>query len=218
MSESQKASFENLLQTDPNFRLDFEAYKMAIKSINTSSFRADVETVILQSNAKRPQQRNRYYWAMAAVISLVVASVYIFNLSQDRTPKFEDIYKPYPNVFKTRNSTNSRLTSALSLYEQGNYSEAAELLKTIKPQSDTVRFYHAMCYYSTNDIVKGNETLQTISKDSTIFETEIYWYLAIGLLATNESPNESVEYLNKIPRTSLKYEKAQQLIKSLTNQ
>lgn len=168
--------------------------------------------------------RQRVYWAAAAVITLTIVSyIWVFKTSTPDTSKlYEAYYQPYPSVFNPNvrgsDDTVSMEKKAMAAYNQGDYATAAKYFETIlkkdRDDQDITRLYLANCYLSTDSISAAKEILLNISAQSPVSD-QATWYLALAQLKLQDVEGASA-LLEKLKRDSVSYkDKATALLQEI---
>ncbi len=207
--EDERAVFEQKLQNDTSFKIEWEAYQKAVQVVNLMGLRAQLEN-LMEANQKPKQIVAHWYvWVpMAAAVVLMIGYFWPSQSASDRE-LFISYYKAYPNVITTR-STSNELTSALSEYSSQHYLEANQLLAAISPATDTVYFYRGLVNLSLS---KSDSAISNLSKitPGSVFQQQANWYLALAHLSKSDRLN-AISYLLKIKSSQFNFESAQKIL------
>ncbi|MEL7144745.1 MAG: hypothetical protein AAFO69_00145 [Bacteroidota bacterium] len=214
LSPEEVKIFEDRLDQDRELYDHFLAYREAVKSLKLSGFADVVEEVMLEQEQIKNKGSVSWPKIAAAVLLTIVGTVTILSLVQDDEVNFTALYRPYPNVLQERAASDNTLETALQFYQKGDYGQSIELLGSISPASDTVRFYLGLSYLSTEIFDDAIENLSAIDAVNSIFAQQINWYLGIGYLG-NQQPGEAVKSLQRIQPREYNYKKAQEVIRAL---
>lgn len=90
---------------------------------------------------------------------------------------------------------------AIKLYTVGDYQNALYLLKKLEkkyPESDTIHYYTAMCYYKLNQYDSSLKAFEILTNNpNSSFYDESQWYYALSLTKI-DNKQKAIDVLNKI--------------------
>lgn len=163
--------------------------------------------------------------AIAASIILLVGIASVLLLTEKKYTSqelFAEYYKPYENIFTTRevNRTEERVfTSAFEKYENGKYKEALidfEFLLEKEPNNEFLLFYAAISEIELGKINNAIKKLTKISKNiDGVFYQQAQWYLGLSYLKINEN-KQAREIFKSIIKNDMYYKTdAQEILSHL---
>ncbi len=208
LSPTERLAFEERVSNEAIFSEEValqRQIRQGLRSVGRSRILAQLEEVETRMSAYHPptqiialneRVRQRFYWAAAAVIVLLIP-IYLFLKSHPTHEKlFATYFVPYaPTVSQT--STQEPLSRALNLYRQKNYAQALPIFEEITGiLPDSVLFYKANVLLQLEKPADAISTLQKIDTHSAFYE-EAQWYLALAFLQ-NDQMAESKETLRRI--------------------
>lgn len=217
LTDEERASFEIRLTTDESFAYAFQLYKSSVKATKITAFMDDVKAVVEQKKSEgKNQSKNRIWLVVAASVSVIVMTYFIFFLpNYNKQLSFDELYKPYPNILQMRSDDTSKLNNALEYYSKGRYEEAFSKLSEISPKSDTVYFYMGLSTMSLQNFDEAIQDFSQININNSAFRNQLYWYQA--LIYLKKGDKEQVKNnLQRIDQKSRFYDQARQLIMQLS--
>ena len=137
--------------------------------------------------------RNRASLSIAATISLLVASVFVFRTSTTNPDSlFQNYFEPYENLNSALRDNQQEVDDialAYIAYEQENYEEAARLFENANSKNTellTHLFYQGNAYLAIGEAEKAIALFQIVSESNSILQDTAKWYLALSYLKAKE--------------------------------
>jgi len=166
--------------------------------------------------------RNRSTLSVAATISLLVASVFIFRTSTTNPDNlFQNYFEPYENLNSQLRDSQQEvddITLAYIAYEQEKYEEAARLFESANAKNTellTHLFYQGNAYLAIGEAEKAIALFQIVSESSSILQDTAKWYLALSYLKAKDL-EKCKELLDKISHANNGFSKrADDILKQL---
>ncbi|MFY7670129.1 tetratricopeptide repeat protein [Tenacibaculum sp. MEBiC06402] len=223
LSGEDLINFENSLQSNIEFKEDFEQYKEVHHSLENSfksekeleSFEKNLKNISTQYFNKETNQRSfRWIYSAAASIAILL-SVYLFYPSSEAT--YEE-YIEYPTVnFVTRGSEQKNLIDAQNAFNDKNFDKAIELLSKAlneDPTNTELKLYQGFSFIEINRFQEAETVLKPISEGNTSYKYTAIWYLALSNLK-QEKHSECKALLTQLPEEFTQFKKAQKLLQNL---
>lgn len=211
LSEDEKQVFDNLLETDDEFRAQFN-FERDLKRVIKDDKNQDLKMKLFEFEKEIENQipvknsTNRFrQWSIAASI-VVLFGLGIFGYNTFFGKEYGDLYntyfQEYPNtVFEiTRGeSVESLEREAFTAYELKDYMTAIENFDRISEpdKKNYLDFYIGLSYLNLNQLNKAETFLSKTIAENTDFMAEAHWYLAMTYLKMEEKQKAIVE-LNKL--------------------
>ncbi|MFX0558559.1 tetratricopeptide repeat protein [Maribacter sp. CXY002] len=229
LTEEGKKTFHQLLETDVEFKAQFEFendLKHVIKKGNNENLKQKLVGFEKEINAKdknKPSKWTFRNWSIAASIALLVGLGWIaYNTFSG--PDYNELYatnfEAYPNTVYTitrSDGDQSLERDAFAAYEASNYEKAVTAfleLKTVGRSTHT-DFYLAQSYMNLGKDQEAIEALKSTILNDTEFKAEAHWYLSLAYLKSKDEVNASATLKYLIENFDYKKEKAQTLLKEL---
>lgn len=230
LTPEQKRLFDDLLETDSEFKEQFDFEKdierviRAKESARLKHKLTGFEKEVSKDIPLRTLPRTNYRkWAIAATVALVVGLGWLgYNnfTGPDYTNLYNENFQQYPNTVYTISRSDSDETlerDAFVAYESGDFTNAADKFKTISKvnTSDYLDFYLGMSYLNLDQFEEAKAYFTNTINSKSEFVDEAYWYSA--LIALKEKDQEHAkEYLMKLIATDgYNQERAKQLLEKL---
>ncbi|MBQ4818834.1 hypothetical protein [Aquimarina sp. MMG016] len=229
LAPEEKDNFNRLLDTDPDFKNDFEI----IKDLNTVSgsldredlkkVMNDFETKIANNNTKIVSLYNYKKLLVAASIVLIVAigAFSIFNpFVTNPESLYAENFEPYRNVVtpivRGENSDNAEII-AFTSYESKNFETAASQLGELFSSTNKPHFL----LYQANSLMaldKTEEAIPLLEKhiefnDQLVLRSK--WYLALAYLKKDQKAKSVILLKDIVKAGSFKQSSAEALLKKL---
>jgi len=197
LSPSEQQAFDQRLVQEPAFSEEValqQQIREGLRATGRARILSQLETVENRMSAYHPPTqvirfderiRQRFYWAAAAAILLLIP-VYLLlksNISQEKL--FARYFEPYQTA---QPLSQDPLDRALQQYRDKNYAKALGILKSMEDQgdvSDSTLFYKANVHLQLDQPREAVASLQKIPASSTFYD-EAQWYLALAYLQNNE--------------------------------
>ena len=133
------------------------------------------------------RSRQRFYWAAAAAILLLIPAYLWLQANPANERLFAAYFVPYQQVASPA-AAQDPLSRALMQYRNKNYAQALPILERIMEQgnaSDSALFYKANVDLQLGRPWEAIDELQRIPAQSNLHQ-EAQWYLALAYLQANE--------------------------------
>lgn len=225
LTEEEKVLLSEKLQTDPDFKAEFEFQKnvkAAIKLEERKNLKAKLNAL---ENNRKPQKTkgSPVRWISIAASFLVFVSVgyWLFMSQNSNDSLYKNYYETFPNVEApvVRGSVSDDIKSkAFYAYDSKQYEEALRLFSEIyeKDKDDYALFYKGLALMELEqfpEAVKVFEGYQT--KPNSAFNSYVKWYLALSYLKTNET-EKSKSLVNELIKSENPFQsQAKELLRDL---
>lgn len=232
LGESQLASFEGELATNPGLARDVALYRgagEAIREKDIMSLRSALAHVREENGAggkkvkrgialPRPQ-RLAWYVAAASVVLLVGLAGLIKSRRQSTEKAYAQYYMPYngDGVFRSAPSGAQTLErGAMAHFNNGEYGRALELFRQVLGQdgdNPAINFYSGAVYQEREQYGEAIGSYEKVeSHGDNLFVEQARWYMALCYLKRDEK-EEALEGLRSIASAGGYYkEKAEGII------
>lgn len=220
--------FEFLLQTDKEFAEDYTLQKeirIALTNKDIHDLREQLNEISKNLEEKKQIARKRIPVLVctlsAAVIVLIIFSIFIFNKSYTNNELYEMYYEHYDAGTRTRGVEKTTMeiqTLALRTYDNHQYNEAIKIFNQI---TDTSQYFIPKEYFtglSYMELQKFNEAIkhfENITDKQNVFYENAIWYKGLCYLKTNQN-QKAVQQFRKLLRADSYYKKhAAELIEKM---
>lgn len=230
LTDVELQSFNNTLQTDEDFKQEFEIYK-ALDTSFASKFEnehAEVELkktlqqlgnqYIADSNISAPKPRVihflNYKKLMVAASIAILIGFFVFNNGQ---PTYADFNNHATLELVVRGDQNQTFLKAEQAFNAKNYQAALKeltVLSALNPNDVEIYFYRGICNLELDNIAEATSIFEHISKGTSSYSNNATWYLALTYLK-QENYTKCKQTLQLIPETAEVYAQAQKLLKKL---
>lgn len=224
LTPEQEIIFQNLLETDAEFKAQFEFekhLKKAIKSHENDRLKSKLQEIESEINLPKLSIFNYRNMAIAASIALLVGW---FGYNSLFDTNYNNLYNTnfsaYPNTVYTITRSDDEKSverKAFVAYETKNYIIAIEMFDAIpeSTKNSYVSFYKAQAYLGIENTENAKALFEQIVQENDGFVAESIWYLALIAIKDHEK-NQAKTYLeNLISNHTYNKEKAQKLLKDL---
>ena len=221
LSAEEKINFESQLQTDADFRKNFEIYqnltnflenkfspqtvdfKKNLKSISKKHFKTKKPKVV----AFKPWQ-----YAIAATVAVLVG-LFVF---QNINPSFDDYNNPEMATFVERGDVNENLKLAQDAFNTKNYKTAIPYFETVlkSTKSPEILYFYSVSLLEDNQFQKAETNLSELKSGTSIYKNKATWYLALSKLKQKDFKS-CKEILLTIPDDFEDYDQVQELLNDL---
>lgn len=245
LSEDEKKSFLERLNSDSNFKAKFELEKQLFDTLNDDSWsfvedqsdavndyvkllneddlinlKKSLATANFNNNANKlkPTKRLFYYLAAASIIVLIG-----FQLFFNQSVSNQELYNNYVALddlpsFVSRSDSNEDLANAQKLFEDKKYEDALTIFQSqLNENSDqsNVLIYQGLAQTELDKFDDAEATFNTLINSNLLDSEKGYWYKAL-LFIKIDRVEDAKQLLNKIINESLfNHEKAKQLLSEL---
>ena len=224
MTAEEKSEFENKLQTDDNFREQFQIYKETTQflelkfSKDAVDFKQNLKVIGSNHFGKPITKKSKVIslqskWFAVAAMLIVFMGVWYFN--QSGNPTFSD-YNNYNEAhFIERSDTNQNLVDAQTFFNAKEYKKASQSFAKIEDLTNPeLQLYYAISLIESDDYEKASVLLTNISQGNSVYKEEAIWYMAFSSLKQKDYKT-CKKQLELISQDSEKYNQAQKLLKEL---
>jgi len=233
LSAEEEKQFQNLLETDLEFKKQFdfekdlkrvvrEEEKAKLKS-KLQDFEKDIseEKPVIKLNDR--SKKRSFNWSIAASVAILFGLGWFgYNtmFGADYDDLYNSNYEEYPNTVYavTRGDTpQTMVRDAFAAYELGNYQEAIDKFNKIKSEDaiDYLDFYSGQAYLSLGQLENAQKSFKTVISSNSEFSPEALWYLALTSIKKKDKTN-AINYLSElVSKYDFKKEKAKELLKEL---
>lgn len=224
MTAEEQSEFENKLQTDDNFREQFQIYKETTQflelkfSKDAVDFKQNLKVIGSNHFGKPITKKSKVIslqskWFAVAAMLIVFMGVWYFN--QSGNPTFSD-YNNYNEAhFIERSDTNQNLVDAQTFFNAKEYKKASQSFAKIEDLTNPeLQLYYAISLIESDDYEKASVLLTNISQGNSVYKEEAIWYMALSSLKQKDYKT-CKKQLELISQDSEKYNQAQKLLKEL---
>ena len=224
MTAEEQSEFENKLQTDDNFREQFQIYKETTQFLELKfskkavDFKQNLKAIGSNHFGKPVSKKSKVIslqskWFAVAAMLVVFMGVWYFN--QSGNPTFSD-YNNYNEAhFIERSDNNQNLVDAQTFFNAKDYKKASQSFAKIEDLTNPeLQLYYAISLIETNDYTKASVLLTNISQGNSVYKEEAIWYMALSSLKQKDYKT-CKKQLELISQDSEKYNQAQKLLKEL---
>ena len=224
LTPSQEDLFNNLLESDAEFKAQFEFennLKQVIKAEETDALKAKLKSFENTISNTTETSNPWFNWRIAASIVLFLGAGWfgydaLFGVNYDKL--YHTNYKNYPNTVYTitrGDDNNSLEREAFVAYETEDYKLALEKFNAITTQQPYFNFYKAQSYLGLNNLDEAKTLFEKEILSESKFKAEAHWYLALINLK-QENKAEAVKYLKAlITKYNFKKDEAKALLNDL---
>lgn len=216
LTSEQNTDFEKQIQSDLEFKSLYEEIKLISENIKEVR-RSQVVEILDKFESKnfgnelRSNKKLVFNYKLAAVISLLISSIFVFYIFTNKSTENTFIaayFEPFPNqiIPTTRSIELPKEIKAKAYYQYdlGNYDKAVELLRQIPASEDDGA---SLLYLGISHLVLGSydnsiKNIQDYLTVSRPFKEQGQWYLFLAYVA-NDNNDLALELMNDIDASSL---------------
>lgn len=222
LSAEEKVMFDNLIQTNSEFKEQVEFEEKVKKSIfqqEHTHLKQQLQHVEKTISSKH--KRNTWYLVAASIVILL--SISILRNFNSATPKklFDTYYTVASNtshpIVRDTNVSDT-LTKAFIAYESKQYAQAQALFSTLyhTTNNSELLFYEGICYLEMGNTTLAIETFIKHKNFNDKLASKRNWYLALAYLKNN-NVSKAKNILKEITTSSTNYNytKAKDLLSKL---
>ncbi|WP_298143163.1 hypothetical protein [Flavobacterium sp.] len=223
LTDAERAAFDALLNTDADFRADFE-FQTQLKQAITANERQKLKKQLREiENNENQSNGNKQYWFVAALLIVFLAITLVFTLQQPSEQElYASYFQAYPNIIETNTRTanaNRITTRAFEAYENENYTRALQGFSNLSAADRALYgdFYRGMCFLALKQPENAIRLFNRAqSSKNTQLAKSALWYQALAYLQLNQADN-AVPLLKQIAldKNHPQYDLAQQLLAEL---
>lgn len=233
LTETEQATFNALLKSDPSFKEEVEFHrdvKRAITADEDEDFMemlCDFESEALVEESKifhtehKKKRTSPTKWLVAAALALLVGLTYFFTTNTTKSPEhlFSQNFTPYRNVTHpiTRGEAVDVKTKAFIAYAKGDYREAIPLFTELYTfgKEPYFLFYKANALIQMNRAEEAIPLLQEHLMTNDSLTDKSNWYLAMAYLQLEDSEKAELALKKVVETNAYNAEKAKQLLDAL---
>ncbi|AMC11539.1 hypothetical protein Lupro_09785 [Lutibacter profundi] len=230
LSASEIISFEEKLESDTNFKQEFEIYKTLNTSLSSKfeneeeeqKLRNTLSNLGLKYIKKEKLVKNKgkiislfnYKQLMVAASIALLIGLFIFK---DGNPVYRDFSNHNPLELVVRGENNTASIKAEEAFNSKNYEEAFKQLSILaskNPNDIEIQLYKGISLLELNKYKKAETIFNKISSGNSSFSNTAKWYKALGFLKQGKL-DECKKVLKTIPETAEEYKQAKKLLRKL---
>jgi len=232
LSEADKLSFENKLNTDSAFAERFqtyknlshylsdkfgnetesEAFKENLKSISSKYFVQKDEAISEEKSSKK--SFTFYKYAVAACAILMIG---VFTFNQFSNPTYND-FNTFDTVSLTvRGDNDALLKTAENAFNNRDFASAESALAQLMENDENnleLLYYRGIANIELNNFETSEDLLTELANGNSAYKNKAIWYLALSKLKQDDIL-DCVDILKTIPEEAEDYERAQKLLNKL---
>ena len=230
LTEIEKIAFEEKLQSDADFKQEFEIYK-ALETSLSSKFKNEEseqelrktltnlgtqfikEEVSTKKKSKVISLFNYKKLMVAASIALLIG----FFIFKNGNPVYSDFANHTNLEFTVRGDNNQTITNAETAFNAKNYKTAFAQLTVLEaqfPNDIEIQLYKGICLLEMDKFSQAETIFETISRGNSAFLTNATWYKALSYLK-QEQFEACKNTLKTIPESAEEYTQAKKLLRKL---
>ncbi|WP_223034173.1 tetratricopeptide repeat protein [Hanstruepera marina] len=210
LSKSEIIEFEKLLDSDHDFKEQFEFETQVKKAIFKQEHQKNKQFLVDVENEISHKSSNTKWYLVAASVVILISIGFLWNLNSSSPDKLFDSYytvasnTSHPIV--RSNTISDDQTSAFIAYESEAYEQAQILFDEAYKNSNNseLLFYEAICYLEIENTTKAIETFLKHQSLNDRLQEKSKWYLALAYLK-NEEPVKAKNLLEKITKSPSNY-------------
>lgn len=224
MPQAEKELFEKRLNSDNQFRENFNLYKETTAMLEnkfdskTIDFKENLKSISKTHFSEKEEDKSRvinfkpFYYAIAASVVLAFGTWFMMQ----GNPEYGDFNQHENAYFTERGSIIKNLRLAQNAFNEKNYKVAIENFEIVLKDYDKpeVRFFYGISLLEENRYSEAETNFTTIQQGTSIYKDKATWYLALSKLKQNQF-EECKNYIKQIPEDAEDYEKAQKLLSKL---
>lgn len=200
-----------------------DLYNTSKNLIELSGLKEDLKSIheeyIAEAESESPEPKSKnttWIWWTAAVAAMALLIAVFSGVLDDKSPQFEDYFKPYPDLLSMRGDEGS-MSQAMRYYTLQDYDGAIKEFNKLMSDSVTheVLFYQAIAALAIQRYELAETNLEKLLQASdNQYWQQTKWYLGLIYWQSGQV-EEAKEILSKIePREDL-YEDARELLMGL---
>ncbi|MFN0036244.1 MAG: tetratricopeptide repeat protein [Saprospiraceae bacterium] len=197
LSAADAAELKTLAAADPGVAAELGFQRRVAAAVNPLSFAHSIQDTAWREAAQKPFPATaikvtmwpRYAYAAAAAIALLIAAI-IFMQPPTLQTTVANNTTEYPNTMKFKalgggdaEAVPQIVISAFSLYDEGNYAEAAKALQPIavaNAQRMDYRFYWGVSLVKTAQYTDAVAALTLVAQSQNDYQVPALYYLGLA--------------------------------------
>ena len=185
LSRVERENFERRLESDTEFRREFEQHKNAIRAIEFAAIKEKISKVSVEAQRSKMIGRKGLIAIAASIALLIGAYVYTINTVEPAANyenAFASIHFKDPGLptLMGHESLSQEMNTMMTAYKQSKYQSALEMGEALLekyPESDTLQYYLAMIHYEMGYHDKAEDLLTALESRATPIGQKSEWYL-----------------------------------------
>lgn len=239
LTETEKISFEERLNSDADFKQEFEIYKALETSLSSKFENEEAEkelrntltelgsTYIKDKIQTETKTITKTKTSETKIISLkryrnlmIAASIALligFFIFKNGKPVYSDFSKHNSLELVVRGDNNETINKAEEAFNNKNYKTAFAQLTILEeqlPNDVEIQLYKGICLTEMDQFSQAETIFNSISEGDSAFKYKATWYKALNLLK-QENFEACKEVLKTIPESTEEFEQAKKLLKQL---
>lgn len=203
MTAQEAADFKNRLAQNPDFSVEFEAYKQLVSGMN-EHFRSELKQELkavdaemdLETSKEEPSGRSTLIWLSAGVAASLLIGLFAYSFfGPSDSVKLAEQYWPVEEGLPVKMSTKSPYDEAMNAFKLEQWPEAERHLNAL-PESDTTAYFLGNVYFKQAQFNEAASAFQSVSA-AAHWHAEAQFRLALTYLA-QEQTAEAKTLLQKI--------------------
>jgi hypothetical protein len=185
MDASEAAAFNLRLNAEPELAAEYDLYqklKDGIRSFKRLELKKRLQTIKSENTGGSAPFGISWNWAIAASVAAIVTAGGLFwNPFAAKEENWKAAFVEDPGLpVLMGHSNNEKLSDAMNLYRQGQYSEALQKLPSTS--SDTVAYYRGIFWLKLQKPDLAVSYLDQIRKqNNSAFKQKAEYYIAMAL-------------------------------------
>jgi hypothetical protein len=157
-----------------------------------------------------------------AIASMVILAIGLWLYNTIATPK-QDMQSLFTSNYTVddlsleRGSANDSLENITALYNAKKYAEALPIIKIYSQthaDNGNMKIALATCYFTANDYVNTESTLQNLIAQNDAYKEKAQWYLAMCYIK-QEKKQDAIALLSSFDKEHFYADKAKRIVKEL---
>jgi tetratricopeptide (TPR) repeat protein len=233
LTDTELKAFEEKLQSDADFKQEFEIYKALETSLSSKYENEEAEKELrntlsqLGSKYITDKTKTKTKAKETKVISLfnyrkllVAASIALligFFIFKNGNPVYSDFSNHNSLELVVRGNNNETITKAEEAFNTKNYKTAFAQLTILEeqlPNDVEIQLYKGICLIEMDKFTHAETIFNKISKGNSAYKHKATWYKALSLLK-QEKFEDCKQVLKTIPESAEEFEQAKKLLKKL---
>ncbi|POY40139.1 hypothetical protein C3L50_05695 [Flavobacterium alvei] len=221
LSAEEKADFESQLQTDTDFRKNFEIYQNWTNFLENKfspeavDFKKNIESISkkhFKTKKSKVIDLRSWHYAVAASVTILFG-LFLF---QNINPTFEDYDNPEMATFVERGDVNENLKLAQDAFNAKEYKKAIPIFETVLKtnKSPEIQYFYSIALLEDNQLQKAEINFSDLRYGNSIYKNKATWYLALSKLKQKDF-RSCKDILLTIPDDFEDYDQVQELLNEL---